>query len=212
MVSTWRYKRLWEFLIRQNPQHGRLPRPATRLPFGTGTPRDGAAARLGETPNSGGPLLAEWDEILAADSAAAALWNVWYYRHLNPALGRSLSEESEPPLGPLDTQTTLELLETQAGQAVAVTSLRDAWAATTELLGTDAGQWQWGDLHQIAFTHPLLDRADPALAEQMRIKPYPRGGSANTTNNTGFSANNFNVRSGASFRMVVDVGNWDARA
>ena len=93
---------------------------------------------------------------------------------------------------------------------MAVTSLRDAWAATTELLGTDAGQWQWGDLHQIAFTHPLLDRADPALAEQMRIKPYPRGGSANTTNNTGFSANNFNVRSGASFRMVVDVGNWDA--
>ena len=116
----------------------------------------------------------------------------------------------EPPLGPLDTQTTLELLETQAGQAVAVTSLRDAWAATTELLSADAGQWQWGDPHRIAFTHPLLDRADPALAGQMRIKPYPRGGSANTTNNTGFSANNFNVRM-RKFRMVVDVGNWDAR-
>ena len=44
----------------------------------------------------------------------------------------------------------------------------------------------------------------------MRIKPYPRGGSANTTNNTSYGADNFNVRSGASFRMVVDVGNWDA--
>jgi penicillin amidase len=64
-------------------------------------------------------------------------------------------------------------------------------------------------LHQIAFKHPLLDRAQPALAEQMSIKAYPRGGSANTTNNTGFGANDFLVRSGASFRMVVDVGNWD---
>ena len=39
---------------------------------------------------------------------------------------------------------------------------------------------------------------------------HGRGGSSNTTNNTGFRAKNFLVRSGASFRMVVDVGNWDA--
>jgi penicillin amidase len=91
-----------------------------------------------------------------------------------------------------------------------VTSLREAWAATSELLGGDASKWQWGELHQIVFKHPLLDRANANLAEHMRIKPYPRGGSANTTNNTGFGADNFNVRSGASFRMVVDVGNWDA--
>ena len=44
----------------------------------------------------------------------------------------------------------------------------------------------------------------------MRIKDYPRGGSANTTNNTSSKDDSFNVRSGASFRMVVDVGNWDA--
>ena len=43
----------------------------------------------------------------------------------------------------------------------------------------------------------------------MEIKTYPRGGSANTTNNTGFSSTNFEVKSGASFRMVVDVGDWD---
>ena len=210
--APWRYKRLWEFLDTPEP-HSMEDSLALQRDYHSVLARRVMALLpdlAKSNPNSGGPLLAEWDQFLAADSAAAALWNVWYYRHLNPALGRSLSEESEPPLGPLDTQTTLELLETQAGQAVAVTSLRDAWSATTELLGTDAGQWQWGDLHQIAFTHPLLDRADPALAEQMRIKPYPRGGSANTTNNTGFSANNFNVRSGASFRMVVDVGNWDA--
>ena len=125
-------------------------------------------------------------------------------------MGRTLTKDRETPAGSLDTQTTLALLNTQQGQAAAITSLREAWAATSDLLGADASQWQWGDLHQIVFKHPLLDQANTSLAEHMRIKPYPRGGSANTTNNTGFGANSFDVRSGASFRMVVDVGNWDA--
>ena len=38
---------------------------------------------------------------------------------------------------------------------------------------------------------------------------YPRGGSSNTTNNTGYRPSNFDVVAGASFRMVLDVGNWD---
>ena len=159
--------------------------------------------------NTGGPLLANWDQRLEADSPAAALWNVWYYRHLNPVLGSLLTKGEPPPSGSLSTQTSLELLETDEGQKLAETSLRQAWAATTELLGTDASQWQWGDLHQMVFAHPLLNRADVKIAEDMKIRTYPRGGSANTTNNTGFYDNTFNVRSGASFRMVVDVGNWD---
>ena len=88
-------------------------------------------------------------------------------------------------------------------------SLRSAWADITQLLGPDPATWRWGDLHQAAFKHPLMDRADNSLASQMAIKAYPRGGSANTTNNTSYDADNFLVRSGASFRMVVDVGNWD---
>ena len=43
----------------------------------------------------------------------------------------------------------------------------------------------------------------------MRVNAYPRGGSANTTNNNGFGNDSFDVRSGASFRIVMDVGNWD---
>ena len=111
--APWRYKRLWEFLDTPEP-HSMEDSLALQRDYHSVLARRVMALlpELANTnPNSGGPLLAEWDQILAADSAAAALWNVWYYRHLNPALGRSLSEESEPPLGPLDTQTTLELLE-----------------------------------------------------------------------------------------------------
>ena len=210
--APWRYKRLWEFLDTPEP-HSMEDSLALQRDYHSVLTRRVLALlpELAKTnPNSGGPLLTDWDQRLEADSAAAALWNVWYYRHLSPALGRTLTKDGETPAGSLDTQTTLALLNTQQGQAAAITSLRDAWAATSDLLGADASQWQWGDLHQIVFKHPLLDQANTSLAEHMRIKPYPRGGSANTTNNTGFGANSFDVRSGASFRMVVDVGNWDA--
>ena len=37
-----------------------------------------------------------------------------------------------------------------------------------------------------------------------------RGGSASTVNSTALSGNDFQVRAGASWRMVLNVGNWNA--
>ena len=91
----------------------------------------------------------------------------------------------------------------------AVESLQAAWAETERLLGADPELWRWGDLHRIVFTHPLQHLADGQLAADMRYPIYPRGGTGNTTNSTGFRADDFLVRSGASFRMVLDVGRWD---
>ncbi len=39
---------------------------------------------------------------------------------------------------------------------------------------------------------------------------YARGGDGTTPNNTSFDGADFSVSSGASWRMVLDVGNWDA--
>ena len=43
----------------------------------------------------------------------------------------------------------------------------------------------------------------------MALPEYPRGGSGYTTNNTRFNEEDFQVRGGASWRMVLDVGEWD---
>ena len=93
---------------------------------------------------------------------------------------------------------------------MASATLGPAFAETQQLLGEDASAWRWGDLHQIQFIHPLQRRATDELANAMIYPAYPRGGSGNTTNSTSFRADDFLVRSGASFRMVLDVGNWDA--
>ena len=43
----------------------------------------------------------------------------------------------------------------------------------------------------------------------MAFSEHPRGGSGYTTNNTWFGQEDFQVRAGASWRMVLDVGEWD---
>jgi penicillin amidase len=153
-------------------------------------------------------MLTDWDAELAADSGEAALFNVWYHYHLIPALIAESKFADE--VTRLDTQVVLDLLTTADGQAAALASLNSAWQDTMDRLGDEPDAWRWGDLHQIRFAHPLHHLAAGDLQAAMTIKPYPRGGSANTTNNTGFAPDNFDVRAGASFRMVLDVGNWDA--
>jgi len=78
------------------------------------------------------------------------------------------------------------------------------------ILGADSGAWQWGTIHRTAFRHPLEDLADPVLAAQMSMPDFPRGGGSFTTNNTGSSNAALRVDHGASYRQVIDVGNWDA--
>jgi len=209
--APWRYKRLWEYLQASNT-HSMEDSLALQRDYLSVLARN-VLALLPDLATSnletGGPLLASWDHRLEADSAAAALWNVWYYRHLSPTLGRLVLDRKKSPQSNLSTQQTLKMLATPQGKSIAIRTLQSAWQDTVEKLGPDPDAWKWGHLHKIALQHPLLHLANPELAEKMRVNAYPRGGSANTTNNNGFGNDSFDVRSGASFRIVMDVGNWD---
>jgi penicillin G amidase len=210
--APWRQQRVFEVLAEQNPHsleqslalqrdyHSVLAREVmARLPQTT----DGAAAPALR-------LLKDWDHTLNADSAPALLYAVWMYRHLPPALARALLPEGPEDLLPLDTLTIIDTLRYPLGEEIALETLEEAWHSVRREFGDDPAAWRWGDAHQIRFRHPLAHLADGALAERLRYPPYPRGGSANTTNNTSFDPADFLVASGASFRMVLDVGNWDA--
>ena len=79
------------------------------------------------------------------------------------------------------------------------------------LLGPDADSWRWGDLHKARFAHPLDARlAESEFAEEAALPEYPRGGDGTTTNVNTFRMADFSVVHGASFSMVLDVGDWDA--
>lgn len=156
-------------------------------------------------------LLAGWDHRLAAESGAAALFEIWFARHLVPGVMRTWAPEGVAAMVAVpDTQLVLHLLETDTARRDALLreTLVAAWEYATQRLGADTATWQWGALHQGYFEHPLSCFA-PALATKLDVGPAPRGGSNLTINNNGWRASDFRVISGVSWRMVLDVGDWD---
>jgi penicillin amidase len=84
-------------------------------------------------------------------------------------------------------------------------SLDAAAAEATKLLGDDTARWRWGALHTITFRHPLAN----SLARQtvFNLGPVERGGDGYVPNST--SGSGYNQASGASYRHVLDMANWD---
>jgi len=81
-------------------------------------------------------------------------------------------------------------------------------AELTEKLGPDSGGWAWGqpDYHHAYLRHPLGTAVNEATRSRLEVGPLPRGGYGSTVQATG---NGDNQTSGASFRIIVDTGDWD---
>jgi penicillin amidase len=179
-------------------------------------------------------MLRGWDRILSADSAPAALFEVWYRSHLRPSLfERALASSGVPPekleeavaaATPLedlaaDARADLDLLKKPAGRLgsepekalseAMLTSLGRAVEHLEELLGNDREAWEWGSLHHSLLVHPLSALIDGEDRERFNVGPTSRGGSGDTVGNTAYRAD-FRQTGGSSFRIVVDVGEWDA--
>ena len=207
--AGWRYKRLWQVLENQD-QHSLADSSALQRDYLSLLALE-AIRRIPENVNdSGTDLLRRWNGELGADSNAGALFAIWFYRHLRPALATLLLPEAPELVTGMDSLGVLRLMSEERAHDLVSRTLASAYAELQQLLGDNPATWRWGDLHQIRFQHPLQMLADEELASLMQYAPYPRGGSGNTTNNTGFNANNMLVRAGASYRQVIDVGNWDA--
>ena len=158
-------------------------------------------------------LLDSWDFQLGRESAAAALFEVWWSHHLKPALFDAIAPDPlvRALLPPGDTGTLIGWLEAgfDAGyggrDALMAGTLAAAMGECRTLMGDAAAAWTWGRLHHGQFDHPL-----GRVAEAMPgVGPVPKGGSGSTVMAATYRMSDFRLISGASFRMVVDVGDWD---
>ena len=208
-VEPWRYDRMWSVLSGQ-PRH--------TLDDSTALQRDYQARMALEAieriPASieGAPadLLRSWDGWLGPDSAAGALFMVWWERHFKPAVALSLLPGDPGALSGMHDRTAIQQVGRPGHQELVRATLDAAWTETSNVLGPDTGSWAWGSIHHTVFEHPLLGLAGGDLAAQMRLEPYPRGGSGFTVNATSSYTSALRVDAGASYRQVIDVGNWDA--
>jgi penicillin amidase len=102
-------------------------------------------------------------------------------------------------------------MSAQQRDALLLSSLAVAVADVSKRLGTtDSSQWRWGKLHKAEFRHPLRDVVTDGTRQQLDVGQWPIGGSAVTPMATSYRPTDFALTAGASFRMVLDVGNWDA--
>ena len=165
-------------------------------------------------------LLTGWNAIETGNSPEAALFEVWWSRYLGNVFKETvLGRPAAATMGAADTTVLLEGLEKPesvfGSNAVAkrdwvlLTSLTLAWINTEKLLGSDPKQWRWDKLHQSLFLHPLSTAVDDATRARLNVGPFPKQGGSTTLNVSSYDPNNFLLAGGPSFRVVVDVGNWD---
>jgi len=157
-------------------------------------------------------LLTPFDGSLHENSAAAALIEVFWVRHLRPALLVALVPDARTRrlLPPGDTQSLIERLADVVDPAtrdgLLAETLGAAFRECRTRMGPDTGAWSWGRLHHARFAHPLSAlRPDSGWD----IGPLAVGGAAASVMHAEYRTDTFQLTHGASFRMVVDVGDWD---
>lgn len=164
-------------------------------------------------------MLREWNGDVSADSAAALL-----YEMVLPALslafhGTIIPPEAHDLVSRVNLHVMLAALESlypALGENPAATrdrllndALANGWERAIEFAGPDPASWRWGDLHDVAIRHPLSTL--PAIADRFpTIEGGRSGGDGTTVMARGMRAGGgFDVRHGASFLFVADVGDWD---
>ena len=88
-------------------------------------------------------------------------------------------------------------------------AFENAVADLEKKLGEDIAQWQYGQEKNkhTYMEHALSDAVNEETKAKLDLGPLPRGGNSYTPGSTG---GNLRQSSGASFRMIVNTGDWDA--
>ena len=93
-------------------------------------------------------------------------------------------------------------------ETLLTTSLAETLAQLTKTLGPDMAKWQYGQekYHYALIHHPLTAALKPEVRSQFDVGPVARGGDSYTVTASGSIDNQ---TAGGSFKMIVDIGDWD---
>ncbi len=164
-------------------------------------------------------MLLSWDHILEASSAAAGVYVAFERRLLQNVSALFVPQELREHLGGYGMKQTLDRLiapgvefgeDPIAGRdSILLVSLEQAVEGLRRKLGSNMDRWRYGqEAYKHAYIrHPLSSAVNDELRRRLDVGPAPRGGYSYTVNSTGGGDNQ---TSGASFRFIVNTGDWDA--
>jgi penicillin amidase len=174
---------------------------------------------VGTSPSSAAKVLLDWDCAMAADSAAATLYEFWVAELHDAVTKKLIPAEAQRAVGKLSMQKTVQELSHPLAEVFGRNpeAARDALLLQTLIageqklaakLGPDPKNWAWGQLHRVSFIHPL-GGVSPAAAALFDRGPSPRPGDGTTVDATSFGGSSFDQLAGASYREIFDLSDWD---
>ena len=163
--------------------------------------------------------LGGWDFVVSVDSVAASIFEVWLPKVLTRVSNTVVPESARSLIGTLSRPVVFAKLaepdstfggDPAAGRnAILLETLKSAMTDLRTRLGNDMTTWNWGSLHHIQFEHALGEFLTPEAAAALGTARYPVGGDGDTVHRGSYRTSDFRVTSGASYRQVIDLSNWD---
>ena len=162
-------------------------------------------------------ILMNWNFVLNKTSVAAGIYAMWEQQLMLLANKEWVPVELKPWIN-LQMTKVIERLQHPAHtfgsdaitkrDAFLKQSFENALEALKNKLGPSPASWLYGQdsYKHITMTHQLSPIVNDALKRQLNTGPLPRGGNSYTPGSTGGLDNQ---QHGASFRLIVDVGDWD---
>jgi penicillin G amidase len=161
--------------------------------------------------------LLSWDHTLSSNSIAAGIYVAWEEELKKAAKNKFVPANIRKNVH-IQMYRLLQWMEKpglvfqkdaiENRDAFLKEAFTKAVQSLSERLGSNISNWQYG---QEAYKHSQIQHAlshvvNDSLKQILNTPLAPRGGYSHTVGATGSS---LNQSSGASFRMIVDVGNWD---
>ena len=161
--------------------------------------------------------LQNWNNVLDKQSIPAGIYAMWERQLMLLATKRFVPDEIKGLITLQMSKLISWLQKPDAKFGANPAAGRDAFLkeafniAINELktkLGANMDQWVYGQVKykHVTMLHPLNGRVSDAWKQKLTVGPAPRGGSGYTPGATGSTDNQV---SGASFRLIVDTGDWD---
>ncbi|RDY58712.1 penicillin acylase family protein [Flagellimonas nanhaiensis] len=163
--------------------------------------------------------LADWDYKLEASSIPAAIYVAWENQIKKMANERFIPAEGKGLVPGIQLARIMEWLKAPderfganpiLGRNELLSNAFSKGVADLEkALGSDIDLWQYGQEKNkhTYIQHALSEAVNDSTRAKLDHGPLPRGGNAYTPGSTG---SNLKQSSGASFRIIVNTGNWDA--
>lgn len=159
--------------------------------------------------------LLNWNFIIDKNSTTAAVYVAWERKLLSKTRTKVVQPEALPYVRTVFPSRVIEMVSKdgllgngQARNQFLLDCFEESVAELQKLLGPDTASWQYGQekFHHVLIRHPLSQLVDATTRATLDHGPLPRGGNSTVPCVTG-SGNN--QASGASFRMVADLSDWD---